>query len=275
MAGIHITDIEAAINYWREQSPSPDGVTLAPELRALAEVYALMVFYHEDEADEAAFPPEAWPPGSPGTTPRPTRPASRSAPPARATTVCKGCGRSFDEVQHWPDMSPAEKRHDLAPHHAWRTRPGASTAMPNARRRAESARADLSAACGDRRPQRHATGRRGLRRTDPRHAAPGPAPNIAIATLWVDVLREAGSTASVQREFLGGAAGDLPPDQCLPEIWLDGRGAGAPARAPAARRCRTCRSGAGIACAANWSKAASSSAGAAACRGRCEDSDCY
>ncbi len=50
MAGIHITDIEAAINYWREKKPSPDGVTLAPELRALAEVYALMIFYHEDEA---------------------------------------------------------------------------------------------------------------------------------------------------------------------------------------------------------------------------------
>ena len=40
MAGIHITDIEAAINFWRLKSPSPDGVTLAPELRALAEVYA-------------------------------------------------------------------------------------------------------------------------------------------------------------------------------------------------------------------------------------------
>ena len=24
--------------------------------------------------------------------------------------VCKGCGRSFDEVQHWTVMSPAEKR---------------------------------------------------------------------------------------------------------------------------------------------------------------------
>ena len=48
MAGIHITDIEAAINYWRDKSPSPDGITLAPELRALAEVYALLVFYHEE-----------------------------------------------------------------------------------------------------------------------------------------------------------------------------------------------------------------------------------
>ena len=46
------------------------------------------------------------------------------------------------------------------------------------------------------------------------------APNAAIATLWVDVLREAGISASLQRQFLGGAAGELPPDQCLPEIWI-------------------------------------------------------
>ena len=53
-SSIHITDIEAAINHWRTLHPSPDGVTLAPELRALAEVYALMVYHHEDEAAEHA-----------------------------------------------------------------------------------------------------------------------------------------------------------------------------------------------------------------------------
>ena len=46
------------------------------------------------------------------------------------------------------------------------------------------------------------------------------APNIAIATLWADVLRQAGLSASVQRYYLGGLAGELPPDQCLPEVWL-------------------------------------------------------
>jgi hypothetical protein len=46
------------------------------------------------------------------------------------------------------------------------------------------------------------------------------APNIAIAALWVDMLRQAGVQASVQRYFLGAAAGELPPDQCLPEVWL-------------------------------------------------------
>lgn len=46
------------------------------------------------------------------------------------------------------------------------------------------------------------------------------APNIAIAALWVDALRQAGFSASMQRYFLGGIAGQLPPDQCLPEVWL-------------------------------------------------------
>ena len=46
------------------------------------------------------------------------------------------------------------------------------------------------------------------------------APNIAIAALWADALQQAGFSASVQRYFLGGLAGELPPDQCFPEVWL-------------------------------------------------------
>ncbi len=46
------------------------------------------------------------------------------------------------------------------------------------------------------------------------------APNLAIAALWADTLNEAGIAASVQRQVLSGAAGELPPDQCLPEIWI-------------------------------------------------------
>jgi hypothetical protein len=48
----------------------------------------------------------------------------------------------------------------------------------------------------------------------------GQAPNIAIAQLWVDMLRSQGLGANLQRYFLSSAAGDLPPDQCLPEIWV-------------------------------------------------------
>lgn len=46
------------------------------------------------------------------------------------------------------------------------------------------------------------------------------APNIALATLWAEALQHAGIAASVQRYFLGSVAGGLPPDQCLPEVWI-------------------------------------------------------
>jgi Putative prokaryotic signal transducing protein len=46
------------------------------------------------------------------------------------------------------------------------------------------------------------------------------APNIALASLWADLLRQAGIDASVQRYFAGSIAGDIPPDQALPEIWV-------------------------------------------------------
>jgi hypothetical protein len=56
------------------------------------------------------------------------------------------------------------------------------------------------------------------------------APNLAIATLWSDVLRGEGIEVSLQRTFLTGGAGELPLDQCLPEIWLS-----LPEQAPRAR----------------------------------------
>lgn len=59
MAGIHITDIEASINYWRERSHPSDGLSLNAELRALAEVYALMAWRRDDEVDEDRMPAAA------------------------------------------------------------------------------------------------------------------------------------------------------------------------------------------------------------------------
>jgi len=46
------------------------------------------------------------------------------------------------------------------------------------------------------------------------------APNLAIATLWADALQVEGIGASVQRQYLSSVAGELPPDQCLPEVWI-------------------------------------------------------
>ncbi|QJW85628.1 DUF3717 domain-containing protein [Ramlibacter terrae] len=110
MAGIHITDIEAAINYWRERSPSPDGVTLAPELRALAEVYALMVYHREDEAEERGFPAKAYAARKAWFDTQPDTPCIAICSTSQGDAECKGCGRSFEEVQYWTEMSPAEKR---------------------------------------------------------------------------------------------------------------------------------------------------------------------
>ncbi len=110
MAAIHITDIEAAINWWRERAPSLDGVTLAPELRALAEVYALMVYHREEEAAEKGFPKAAYAAWKAWYDSTPDTPCIAICSTSQGDEVCKGCGRSFDEVQHWPAMTPAQKR---------------------------------------------------------------------------------------------------------------------------------------------------------------------
>lgn len=110
MAGIHITDIEAAINFWRERAPSPDGVALPKPTRALAEVYALLVYFRETEADEATLPAaarEAW---LTWYDTMPDTPCIAICSTSQGDEVCKGCGRLFDEVQRWTEMSPGEKR---------------------------------------------------------------------------------------------------------------------------------------------------------------------
>lgn len=108
--GIHITDIESAINFWRARSPSVDGVTLAAPLRALAEVYALLVFHRQDRADERSMPAkayEAWMAWYDGT---PDTPCIAICSTSQGDDFCKGCGRTFSEVQHWPELAPVAKR---------------------------------------------------------------------------------------------------------------------------------------------------------------------
>jgi uncharacterized protein len=110
MAGIHITDIEAAINHWRARVPSSDGVLLAPELRALAEVYALLVYHRQTEADETTMPAAARQAWLAWFDTTPDTPCIAICSTSQGDAMCKGCGRSFDEVQHWTAMSPAQKR---------------------------------------------------------------------------------------------------------------------------------------------------------------------
>jgi hypothetical protein len=83
---------------------------LAPELRALAEVYALMVFHHQDEAAERGFPTKALDAWLTWYHTTPDAPCIAICSTSQGDEECKGCGRTFDEVQHWPGMSPSEKR---------------------------------------------------------------------------------------------------------------------------------------------------------------------
>ena len=107
---IHITDIEAAINWWRERSPSPDGVSLSPEVRALAEVYGLLVWHREVLADERSMPRKALDAWLAWYATTPDAPCIAICSTSQGDDVCKGCGRTFDEVQDWTVMTPGEKR---------------------------------------------------------------------------------------------------------------------------------------------------------------------
>jgi uncharacterized protein len=55
---------------------------------------------------------------------------------------CKGCGRTFDEVQHWPELDPVQKRqtwHRITTEGvAWRFNRYAERAMENAAERMAS-----------------------------------------------------------------------------------------------------------------------------------------
>lgn len=107
---IHIADIEAAINYWREKSPSVDGIGLAPEVNALAAIYGQLVHSKQLEVDEHVIAGAAmvawlaWYDSTPDT------PCIAICSTSQGDSHCKGCGRSFDEVQHWTALTPPQKR---------------------------------------------------------------------------------------------------------------------------------------------------------------------
>lgn len=110
MAGIHITDIESAINYWRTREPSPDGVALPASTRALAEVYARMVYDRVEHVEEDNLSKEghaAWLQWYAST---PDTPCIAICSTSQGDALCKGCGRTFEEVQLWTEMRPVEKR---------------------------------------------------------------------------------------------------------------------------------------------------------------------
>lgn len=150
MAGIHITDIEAAINYWRDKTPASDGFSLAGPTRELAELYALMVFDHVLETEEFSMPAAALQAWLAWYATTPDTPCVAICSTSQGDAQCKGCGRSFAEVRHWTEMRPAEKRQ------TWRriTMEGSSWRFNKyAERAAEGGSASLPSPAADRSPR--------------------------------------------------------------------------------------------------------------------------
>lgn len=107
---IHITDIESAINFWRARQPSADGVTLPAPTRALAQVYASMVYEHAAQVEVADVPDVAYAAWLEWYDSTPDTPCIAICSTSQGDALCKGCGRTFEEVQLWLGMDPVEKR---------------------------------------------------------------------------------------------------------------------------------------------------------------------
>ncbi len=111
MPGLHIQDIEAAINWWRERQPSQDeGLTACDEVLALAEVYADMVYHRQLKTPQARLKPTALAAWLAWYATTPDAPCIAICSTTQGDAVCRGCGRSFHEIQDWTIMNPFEKR---------------------------------------------------------------------------------------------------------------------------------------------------------------------
>jgi len=85
-------------------------VRLSPEVQALAEVYAQMVYAGESEVDEAAMSADALAAWLTWYDTTPDTPCIAICSTSQGDERCKGCGRSFEEVQRWTEMTPVQKR---------------------------------------------------------------------------------------------------------------------------------------------------------------------
>lgn len=47
------------------------------------------------------------------------------------------------------------------------------------------------------------------------------APNMMMAQHWANLLEQANISCTVHNQYLQGALGDIPTDQCGPEIWIE------------------------------------------------------
>lgn len=107
---LHINDLELAINFWRAQGANRLDVALAQPLQALATVYAQMVFDRQQEILADALAPAAYAAWLAWYDTTPDTPCIAICSTSQGDAVCQGCGRTFDEVKLWNEMTPLAKR---------------------------------------------------------------------------------------------------------------------------------------------------------------------
>jgi uncharacterized protein len=66
--------------------------------------------HREREADEFSMPPKAQAAWMQWYATTPDTPCIAICSTSQGDAQCKGCGRTLEEVQRWPEMRPAEKR---------------------------------------------------------------------------------------------------------------------------------------------------------------------
>lgn len=108
-ADIHLVDIEAAINWWLTREAG-DGLALPAAVRPLADVYALMIHQGKDRWPASTLTDAGWQAWLAWYETTPDAPCIAICSTSQGDAICKGCGRRFDEVQHWIAMDPVTKR---------------------------------------------------------------------------------------------------------------------------------------------------------------------
>lgn len=110
LPAVHITDLEAAINYWRSKDPEQQGTALSAQTGALAEVYARLAYEKKSEALWEEMPENAQAAWLEWYATTPNSPCIAICSTSQGDSTCKGCGRTFEELARWQEMNPLEKR---------------------------------------------------------------------------------------------------------------------------------------------------------------------
>lgn len=110
MERIHIMDLEAAINHWRGRCASGPDFALSTPVRDLAQVYAQMIGQRATWVAVQALPDAALQAWLTWYDTQPDTPCIAICSTSQGDNLCKGCGRSFEEVQQWLGLSPYAKR---------------------------------------------------------------------------------------------------------------------------------------------------------------------